>query len=156
MSWGIVYYAFPVLNPQITQATGWSAGATTAAFSLGLVASALAGIRVGRILDRRGPRAVMTIGSGLGVTSLLVVATAPNTEPSETGEPQGTSPPQQNRCALNVPWPPDGPSPARKRARPEDLARPPRTPAQGHTRQYGWCPASCSRCEKSCHSCSNW
>ena len=100
MSWGIVYYAFPVLNPQITQATGWSAGATTAAFSLGLVASALAGIRVGRILDRRGPRAVMTIGSGLGVTSLLVVATAPNTEPSETGEPQGTSPPQQNRCAL--------------------------------------------------------
>ncbi|MEV5454838.1 MFS transporter [Streptomyces sp. NPDC052535] len=78
VSWGIVYYAFPVLNPQITEATGWSAGATTAAFSLGLVASALAGIRVGRILDRRGPRAVMTIGSALGVTSLLVVATAPN------------------------------------------------------------------------------
>ncbi|MCM8549185.1 MFS transporter [Streptomyces sp. STCH 565 A] len=42
------------------------------------MASALAGIRVGRILDRRGPRAVMTIGSALGVTSLLVVATAPN------------------------------------------------------------------------------
>ncbi len=78
VSWGIVYYAFPVLNPQITQATGWSAGATTAAFSLGLLTSGLAGIRVGRILDRRGPRAVMTIGSALGVTSLLVVATAPD------------------------------------------------------------------------------
>ncbi|MFD6191814.1 MFS transporter [Streptomyces sp. NPDC060275] len=78
VSWGIVYYAFPVLNPQITAATGWSAGATTAAFSLGLVVSALAGIRVGRILDRHGPRAVMTIGSALGVTSLLVVATAAN------------------------------------------------------------------------------
>ncbi|NED22280.1 MFS transporter [Streptomyces sp. SID9913] len=78
VSWGIVYYAFPVLNPQITAATGWPAGATTAAFSLGLVVSALAGIRIGRILDRRGPRAVMTAGSVLGAVSLLIVATAPN------------------------------------------------------------------------------
>ncbi|MEW1599477.1 MFS transporter [Streptomyces sp. NPDC093808] len=78
VSWGIVYYAFPVLNPQITAATGWPAGATTAAFSLALVVSALAGIRVGRILDRRGPRAVMTVGSVLGVVSLLIVAAAPN------------------------------------------------------------------------------
>ncbi|CAL9341698.1 hypothetical protein SUDANB176_00284 [Streptomyces sp. enrichment culture] len=78
VSWGIVYYAFPVLNPRITAATGWPAGATTAAFSLGLVVSALAGIRVGRILDRRGPRAVMTTGSVLGVISLVVVAAAPN------------------------------------------------------------------------------
>ncbi|MET9831999.1 MFS transporter [Streptomyces sp. NPDC006385] len=77
-SWGIVYYAFPVLNPQITAATGWSAGATTAAFSLGLIVSALAGIRVGRILDQRGPRAVMTTGSVVGVVSLLIVAAAPN------------------------------------------------------------------------------
>nr|WP_225634637.1 MFS transporter [Streptomyces solaniscabiei] len=78
VSWGIVYYAFPVLNPQITAATGWPTGATTAAFSLGLVVSALAGIRVGRILDQRGPRTVMTTGSVLGVVSLLIVAAAPN------------------------------------------------------------------------------
>lgn len=78
VSWGILYYAFPVLNPRITAATGWSAGATTAAFSLGLVVSAFAGIRVGRVLDRRGPRAVMTVGSVLGVISLLIVAAAPN------------------------------------------------------------------------------
>ncbi|MFF0887107.1 MFS transporter [Streptomyces sp. NPDC003456] len=77
-SWGIVYYAFPVLNPRITAATGWPAGATTAAFSLALAVSALAGIRVGRILDRRGPRTVMTTGSVLGVISLLIVAAAPN------------------------------------------------------------------------------
>lgn len=76
-SWGIVYYAFPVLNPEITRATGWSPGAATAAFSLALVVSALAGIRVGRILDRRGPRAVMTTGSVLGTASLLLVAAAP-------------------------------------------------------------------------------
>ncbi|MFI8767406.1 MFS transporter [Streptomyces sp. NPDC053792] len=77
-SWGIVYYAFPVLNPRITQDTGWPAEVTTAAFSLALVVSALAGIRVGRIIDHRGPRIVMTAGSVLGVTSLLLVATAPS------------------------------------------------------------------------------
>ncbi|WP_313896969.1 MFS transporter [Streptomyces sp. GC420] len=78
VSWGIVYYAFPVLNPRITAQTGWSAGATTAAFSMALVISALAGIRVGRILDRHGPRIVMTAGSALGALSLLIMAGAPN------------------------------------------------------------------------------
>ncbi|MFW3471989.1 MFS transporter [Streptomyces microflavus] len=77
-SWGIVYYAFPVLNPQITTATGWPAGATTAAFSAALLVSAVAGIRVGRIIDRHGPRTVMTIGSVVGVLSILIVASAPN------------------------------------------------------------------------------
>ncbi|MFF2025081.1 MFS transporter [Streptomyces sp. NPDC058171] len=77
-SWGIVYYAFFVLNPEITAATDWSTGATTAAFSLGLVVSGLAGIRVGRVLDHRGPRAVMTLGSVLGVLSLIVIAASPN------------------------------------------------------------------------------
>ncbi|MEU4261902.1 MFS transporter [Streptomyces argenteolus] len=84
-SWGIVYYAFPVLNPQITAATGWSAGATTAAFSAALLVSALAGIRVGRIIDHRGPRAVMTAGSVLGVLSILVVALAPGLAVFTTG-----------------------------------------------------------------------
>ncbi|MEU7599606.1 MFS transporter [Streptomyces sp. NPDC041003] len=77
-SWGIVYYAFPVLNPAITADTGWSASATTAAFSAALVVSAVAGIYVGRILDHRGPRLVMTAGSILGSLSLLVIAAAPN------------------------------------------------------------------------------
>ncbi|MFH9295758.1 MULTISPECIES: MFS transporter [unclassified Streptomyces] len=77
-SWGIVFYAFPVLNPQITEDTGWSTGATTAAFSLALLVSAFAGIRVGRIIDHRGPRTVMTAGSVLGVLSILIVAAAPN------------------------------------------------------------------------------
>ncbi|WP_327123721.1 MFS transporter [Streptomyces sp. NBC_01727] len=77
-SWGIVYYAFPVLNPAITADTGWPTGATTAAFSAALLISAFAGIRVGRIIDRRGPRTVMTTGSVLGVASVLIVAAAPN------------------------------------------------------------------------------
>ncbi|MFD8107007.1 hypothetical protein [Streptomyces microflavus] len=32
-SWGVVHYAFPVPNPQITTAIGRPTGATTAAFS---------------------------------------------------------------------------------------------------------------------------
>ncbi|MFF6786980.1 MFS transporter [Streptomyces sp. NPDC012510] len=77
-SWGIVYYAFPVLNPQITTATGWSAATTTGAFSAALLVSAVAGIRIGRILDARGPRTVMTAGSVVGTASLIIIATAPN------------------------------------------------------------------------------
>uniref|UniRef100_UPI004040093F hypothetical protein n=1 Tax=Streptomyces sp. TG1A-60 TaxID=3129111 RepID=UPI004040093F len=69
-SWGIVYYAFPVLNSQITAATGWSTTATTTAFSAALLVSALVGIPVGRIFDERGPRAVMTTGSVLGVAAV--------------------------------------------------------------------------------------
>ncbi|CBG69487.1 putative major facilitator transporter [Streptomyces scabiei 87.22] len=77
-SWGILYYAFPVLGSRITADTGWSQAATTAAFSAALLVSAVAGIPIGRILDRRGPRAVMTAGSALGTLALLVIAAAPN------------------------------------------------------------------------------
>ncbi|MFF3399966.1 MFS transporter [Streptomyces sp. NPDC002659] len=77
-SWGIVYYAFPVLLPHLTADTGWSTSAATAAFSAALLVSAVAGIPVGRILDRRGPRAVMTAGSLLAVAAVLTVALAPD------------------------------------------------------------------------------
>ncbi|WP_239516164.1 MFS transporter [Streptomyces sp. ICC4] len=77
-SWGIVYYAFPVLLPRLTADTGWSTHAATAAFSLALLVSAAVGVPVGRILDRRGPRAVMTTGSVLGTLAILVIAAAPN------------------------------------------------------------------------------
>ncbi|MFD9669442.1 MFS transporter [Rhodococcus sp. NPDC059968] len=77
-SWGILYYAFPVLSVSISADTGWSLPVLTAAFSLSQLAAALTGIPVGRIIDRIGPRAVMTAGSVLAVPSLLVVAAAPN------------------------------------------------------------------------------
>nr|WP_253905889.1 MFS transporter [Arthrobacter sp. H5] len=62
----------------IEQDTGWSASAITAAFSAGLIVSAIAGIWVGRQLDRRGPRLLMVTGSLIGVAALVLVATAPN------------------------------------------------------------------------------
>lgn len=77
-SWGVLYYAFTVLSNQISVDTGWSAPAVTAAFSAGLVTSALSGIVVGRWLDRYGPRWIMTGGSVLGVCAVLAVTAAPN------------------------------------------------------------------------------
>jgi len=77
VSWGLLYYAFPVLAPQISADTGWSTVAVTSAFSAALVVSALAGVPVGRVIDRHGPRWIMTAGSVLGVVALVVIATAP-------------------------------------------------------------------------------
>lgn len=77
VSWGLLYYAFPVLAPQISADTGWSTVAVTSAFSAALVVSALAGVPVGRVIDRHGPRWIMTAGSVLGVVALVVIAMAP-------------------------------------------------------------------------------
>lgn len=76
VSWGVTYHAFPVLLSAITADTGWSASAASAAFSLGLVVSAVAGIPVGRWLDRFGPRKVMTVGSVLAAIAMVAVASA--------------------------------------------------------------------------------
>lgn len=78
VSWGLLYYAFPVLAPLISADTGWSSISVSAAFSVALGVAAVAGVAVGRFIDRNGPRLVMTAGSVLGVVALLVVATAPN------------------------------------------------------------------------------
>jgi len=76
VSWGALYYAFPVLLPAITADTGWSNAVVSGAFSAGQILSACAGFFVGRLVDRRGPRAVMTVGSVLGVVGLLLAASA--------------------------------------------------------------------------------
>lgn len=75
-SWGVLYYAFPVLAPSIAHTTGWSPIIITAAFSAGQITAALMGILVGRWLDRWGPRPIMTTGSVLAVTAVLGIATA--------------------------------------------------------------------------------
>jgi MFS family permease len=77
VSWGVLYYAFPVALVTITADTGWSETATTGAFTGGLIASALAGIPVGRWLDRFGPRPVMTAGSVLAAVATVAVALSP-------------------------------------------------------------------------------
>lgn len=77
VSWGVLYYAFPVMATSIAADTGWSVSTITAAFSTGLVVAALVGIPAGRWLDRAGPRPVMTTGSVLAVPAVLGIAWAP-------------------------------------------------------------------------------
>lgn len=78
ISWGILFYALIVASPAIAEETGWPLTLVTLAFSTGLIASAGAGVFVGRWLDDRGPRLIMTIGSALGSVGLLIVSVAPN------------------------------------------------------------------------------
>lgn len=78
VSWGVLYYGLIVAGSRIAAETGWPLALVTGLFSISLVVSALAGIVVGRLLDSRGPRLVMTLGSIVGVAGFVVVALAPD------------------------------------------------------------------------------
>src|SRR5690606_35130710 len=67
-----------VASPAIAEAEGWRLELVMLSFSAGLAVSAVAGIVVGRWLDDRGPRLIMTVGSALGPVALVVVALAPD------------------------------------------------------------------------------
>jgi MFS family permease len=76
-SYGVLYYAFPVMATEISADTGWSTVAITAGFSAAQLIAALVGIPVGRHLDRHGPRVVMTAGSALAAVATVAIALAP-------------------------------------------------------------------------------
>lgn len=65
-----------MLAPAISTSTGWSHAAVTTAFSVGSILGALCGIPVGRVLQRRGPRVLMTLASLLGTVAFAIVALA--------------------------------------------------------------------------------
>jgi sugar phosphate permease len=72
ISWGVLYYAFSVFILPMEADLGWSRTQITGAFSLSLLVSGIAGIPMGRWLDRHGPRVLMTVGS-IGATLLVLV-----------------------------------------------------------------------------------
>ena len=72
VSWGVLYYAFAVFLVPMQRELGFSAAELTGAFSVSLLVAGVAGIAVGRFLDRHSPRALMTAGAVAG--PLLVVA----------------------------------------------------------------------------------
>ena len=71
VSWGILFYAFSVFLVPMQRELGWSVATLTGGYSLALLVSGLAAPFVGRWIDRRGPRALMTAGSVLGVLMVL-------------------------------------------------------------------------------------
>jgi MFS family permease len=67
VSWGIIYYGFPVFLQPMERALNASTVAVAGAFSLALAVTAFAAVPVGRWIDRGGPRGLMTTGSCLAV-----------------------------------------------------------------------------------------
>lgn len=72
ISWGVLYDALTVFLKPMERELGWSSSQLTGAFSLSLLIGGLVGIPIGRWLDRRGARGVMTAGSI--AATLLVLA----------------------------------------------------------------------------------
>ena len=71
ISWGSLYYTFSLLMPVIEQDLGASRVEVSGAFSAALLASGLAGLVVGRLIDQGHARAVMSVGS-IGAGLLLL------------------------------------------------------------------------------------
>ena len=71
-SWGILYYTFPVTLAPMEHTLHWSQASLTGAYALALLISGLMAAPIGRWLDRiRSPRALMAVGSLLGVAALI-------------------------------------------------------------------------------------
>ena len=76
VSWGVLFYGFAVVAPEVTADTGWSESVVAGAFSLGLLVAGLAAPTVATGLARRDPRLVLTGGSVLGIIGMVGFATA--------------------------------------------------------------------------------
>lgn len=74
LSWGVLVHAFAVFVVPMHAELGWSPAQLNGAYTTGVIVSGLVAVPVGRWLQHRGARGVMTSGSLLGVAALLVWA----------------------------------------------------------------------------------
>jgi MFS family permease len=75
-AWGTSYYCLGVLAGPISRDTGWSRGFVFLGFTVALLAMGLVSNTVGRAIDRRGARAVMTLGTVLVSIGLFALSQA--------------------------------------------------------------------------------
>ncbi|MCF8533543.1 MAG: MFS transporter [Reyranella sp.] len=80
ISWGLVYYTFPLFVVPMTEDLGWSRSSMFGALSAGLLVAGLCSIPVGAWIDRGHGRKLMTGGS-LGAAALLMVWSRVDTLP---------------------------------------------------------------------------
>jgi MFS family permease len=73
-AWGTSYYCLGVLAGPITRDTGWSRGFVFLGFTVALLVMGIVSNSVGRAIDRRGGRAVMTLGTVLVSAGLFALA----------------------------------------------------------------------------------
>lgn len=74
--YGALYYAFAVLAPEMTRSFGWAPEWTYGAFAAGLLAGGIAAPFSGRLIDRYGTRAMMSLGTILAAASLYALSQA--------------------------------------------------------------------------------
>ena len=70
-AWGTSYYCLGVLAKPIAADTGWATGTIFLGFSVALVVMGVISTTVGRVIDRRGARFVMTAGTLIVSAGLL-------------------------------------------------------------------------------------
>jgi MFS family permease len=75
VSWGLVYYTFPLFVVPMGNELGWSRSALFGALSAGLLVAGLCSIPVGAQIDRGNGRALMTGGSLLAAALLALWST---------------------------------------------------------------------------------
>jgi MFS family permease len=73
-AWGTSYYCLGVLAKPIASETGWAISTIFLGFSVALVVMGLISTWVGRLIDRMGARAVMSIGSVIVSAGLLALS----------------------------------------------------------------------------------
>lgn len=78
VSWGTMYYAIGVLGPAMREDLAVSELFVFGSFTAGLLVSGTVAPLVGRLLDRRGGRFVLSGGSILAVLAMALLAAAPN------------------------------------------------------------------------------
>src|SRR5205085_5281378 len=78
VSWGTLFYAIGVLGPAMRRDLGVSELFLFGVFSAALLVSGTLAPLMGRLIDRRGGRFVLSLGSVLGATACALLAAAPN------------------------------------------------------------------------------
>jgi MFS family permease len=73
-AWGTSYYCLGVLAGPISRDTGWSRGFVFLGFTVAVLAMGVVSNAVGRAIDRRGARAVMTLGTVLVSVGLFALS----------------------------------------------------------------------------------
>jgi cyanate permease len=74
ISWGVLFYAYPLLISPLSKATRISETTALSLFSIALLSNGLIARRVGRALDRWGAAPVMTAGAILATLSFAMLA----------------------------------------------------------------------------------
>ena len=74
IAWGTTLYALGVLGKPIAADTGWSQSLVFGGLTVGLLVSGAVSALVGRLVDRRGGRQVMAIGSVLSAVGLVLLS----------------------------------------------------------------------------------